>query len=32
MDEEEIETIFDAPGEDEMEPENKAMGGGGADE
>lgn len=28
----EIETIFDEPGDDEQEPENKAMGEGGANE
>ena len=26
MDEKDIETIFDAPGEDEQEPDNSAMG------
>ena len=28
----EIKTIFDGPGDDEQEPENKAMGEGGIDE
>lgn len=29
---EKLTTIFDEPGDDEQEPENKAMGEGGADE
>lgn len=31
MEEDKVASIFDAPGDDEQEPENKAMGEGGAD-
>lgn len=31
MEDEKVTTIFDEPGDDEQEPENKAMGEGGSD-